>query len=96
MFESNIKYTNRYRDVYTWTKLSENVYEFTMEGDSMQYCRYGGKEGVEGIDTSDLGMFDPSGGPYVTPGMEIDGKKIKKLYATESGFGAEVEWKNYG
>ena len=91
MFESNIKYTNRYRDVYTWTKVSDNRYEFTMEGDSLQYCRYGGKEGVEGIDTSDLGMFDPSGGPYVTPGMEIDGKKIKKLYTTESGFGAEVE-----
>jgi hypothetical protein len=28
--------------------------------------------------------------------MEIDGRKIKKLYATEAGFGAEVEWKNYG
>ena len=91
MFESNVTYTNRYRDVYTWTKLSENVYEFTMEGDSMQYCRYGGKEGVEGIDDQDLGMFDPSGGPYVCLGMKIDDNEIKRLYSTSKGFGAEVE-----
>lgn len=91
MFESNVTYTNRYRDVYTWTKLSENVYEFTMEGDSMQYCRYGGKEGVEGIDDQDLDMFDPSGGPYVCLGMKIDDKEIKRLYSTSKGFGAEVE-----
>lgn len=91
MFESNVTYTNRYRDVYTWTKLSENVYEFTMEGDSMQYCRYGGKEGVEGIDDQDLDMFDPSGGPYVCLSMKIDDKEIKRLYSTSKGFGAEVE-----
>lgn len=91
MFKSNVKYTNRYRDAYTWTKVSENVYEFTMEGDSMKYCRYGGKEGSVGIDDQDLGMFDPSGGPFVSLGDEIDGKKIKKLYSTEAGFGAEVE-----
>jgi hypothetical protein len=91
MFKSNIKYTNRYRDVYTWTKLSNNTYEFAMEGESMKYCRYGGKEGAEGIDTNDLEMFDPSGGPYVTLGDVIDGRKIKRLYSTSKGFGAEVE-----
>ena len=91
MFESNVQYTNRYRDKYVWTKLNESTFEFTMEGESMQYCRYGGKEGVEGIDTNDLGMFDPSGGPYVCLGMKIDGKEIKRLYSTSKGFGAEVE-----
>jgi len=91
MFKSDVKYTNRYSDSYTWTKVSESTYEFTMEGDSLKYCRYGGREGVEGIDTLDLGMFDPSGGPFVALGMEIDGRKIKKLYATENGFGAEIE-----
>jgi len=91
MFKSNVKYTNRYRDAYTWTKVSESTYEFTMEGESLKYCRYGSKEGVKGIDDQDLGMFDPSGGPYVTLGDEIDGRKIKKLYSTKDGFGAEVE-----
>jgi len=91
MFKSNVKYTNRYSDSYTWTKVSKSTYEFTMEGDSLKYCRYGGKEGTEGIDTLDLGMFDPSGGPFVALGMEIDDRKIKKLYATEAGFGAETE-----
>jgi len=91
MFESNKVYTNRYSDTYQWIMKNETTYEFEMTGDSMKYCRYGGKAGVDGIDVNDLGMFDPSGGPYVTLGMEIDGKKIKKLYTTESGFGAEVK-----
>lgn len=90
MFEAGKVYKNRYRDAYTWTKVSESTYEFTMEGESLKYCRYGGKEGVEGINDQDLGMFDPSGGPYVTLGDEIDGKPITRLYATENGFGAEV------
>jgi len=91
MFESNVNYTNRYGDAYTWTKVSENVYKFNMEGNSITYCRYGGREGVEGLDKNNLGMFDPSGGPYVSLGMEIDSKPIKRLYRTESSFGAEVE-----
>ena len=62
-----------------------------MTGNSLEYCRYGGKEGVEGIDANDLGMFDPSGGPYVSLGMEIDGKPITRLYNSESGFCAEVK-----
>ena len=91
MFEAGKVYKNRYNDEYTWVIQSENEYQFRMTGDSMKYCRYGGREGVEGIDTSNLGMFDPSGGPFVALGMEIDGRKIKKLYSTENGFGAEVE-----
>ena len=91
MFKSNKTYTNRYSDQYKWVTENETTYRFEMTGDSMKYCRYGGREGVEGVDTSDLGMFDPSGGPFVALGMEIDGRKIKKLYSTENGFGAEVE-----
>lgn len=81
MFKSSVQYTNRYKDSYTWIKVSENTYEFTMDSDSMKYCRYGGREGDEGIDITDLGMFDPSGGPYVCLGMEIDGKPITRIYS---------------
>jgi hypothetical protein len=91
MFKSDTMYTNRYSDQYKWVSENETTYRFEMTGDSMKYCRYGGREGVEGVDTLDLGMFDPSGGPFVALGMEIDGKPIKRLYATENGFGAEVE-----
>lgn len=89
MFKSSVQYTNRYKDSYTWIKVSENTYEFTMDSDSMKYCRYGGREGDEGIDITDLGMFDPSGGPYVCLGMEIDGKPITRLSVTPRGFRAE-------
>lgn len=62
---------NRYGDEYHWEKLNDNEYKFVMEGDSMKYCRYGGKEGQEKLDVNDLGMFDPSGGPYVGIGYEL-------------------------
>ena len=91
MFKSNEKYTNRYRDQYWFEKVSSTTYRFVMEGDSMKYCRTGGKEGVEGIDTSNLGMFDPSGGPYVGLGIKIDNRPIKKIASTDAGFVMEVE-----
>jgi len=62
---------NRYGDEYHWEKLNDKEYKFVMEGDSLKYCRYGGKEGQGKLDTNDLGMFDPSGGPYVAVGSKI-------------------------
>ena len=91
MFKSNEKYTNRYRDQYWFEKVSPTTYLFVMEGDSMEYCRYGGREGVEGLDNSNLGMFDPSGGPFVALGIKIDNKPIVKISSTDAGFVVEVE-----
>ena len=91
MFEAGKVYKNRYSDEYTWVILSENEYQFRMTGDSMKYCRYGGREGVDEIDVNDLGMFDPSGGPFVSLGMEIDGRTITRLYSTKNGFNAITE-----
>lgn len=62
---------NRYGDEYHWEKLNDDEYKFVMEGTSLKYCRIGGKEGQQGIDHNDLGMFDPSGGPYVAVGSKI-------------------------
>lgn len=91
MFESNKTYMNRYRDEYKWITLNENTYQFEMSGDSMNYCRFGGREGVEGIDTSNLGMFDPSGGPFVGLGMEIDNKPITRIYSESDAMYVVVE-----
>ena len=91
MFKSNQKYTNRNRDQYWFEKVSPTTYRFVMEGDSMEYGRTGGKEGVEGIDPSDLGMFDPSGGPFVALGIKLDNKPIVKIANTDLGFVVEVE-----
>lgn len=93
MFEAGKVYKNRYGDEYTWVILGENVFQFRMTGDSMQYCRYGAQEGDESLDITDLGMFDPSGGPYVTLGMTIDDKPITKLSVTLDGIRAETERK---
>lgn len=90
MFVSDTKYTNRYRDEYWFEKLSPTTYKFVMEGDSIKYCRYGGKEGVEGIDISNLGMFDPSGGPYIGLGTKVDDKPIVKIASTDAGYVVEV------
>ena len=45
----------------------------------LKYWRYGGKEGQERIDPSDLGFVDPSGGPFITLGYGISGKKVTKI-----------------
>ena len=91
MFESNKEYINRYRDTYRWTPKGDNKYLFEMGGNSMDYCRMGGREGVKGIDMSNLGMFDPSGGPYVGLGTEIDGKPIIRIGSTFNGMVVEVD-----
>ena len=83
MFEAGKVYTNRYGDEYTWVILGEGKYQFRCTGDSMKYCRFGGKEGQNDLDFNDLGMFDPSGGPYVTLEMEIDNQPITKMWIDE-------------
>jgi len=94
---------NRYGDEYHYEKISDNQYKFVMEGDSMKYCRFGGKEGQEGIDMNDLGMFDPSGGPYVAVGSKVyfdeiqGGHKgdepliVERISSTDEGFIVEVK-----
>ena len=62
---------NRHGVEYSYVKYDDNLYRFNMDEEHMKYMRYGGKEGVEGIDYNDLGMFDPSGGPYVAVGSKI-------------------------
>ena len=67
---------NRYGDEYSFNKVNENTY--TIVGD-LKYWRYGGREGQEQMDFSDLGFVDPSGGPFIEVGMKIGGRKITKI-----------------
>jgi len=90
MFKSNTVYKNRYGDEYSWIA-DGDAYRFEVKGDSMQYCRYGAREGNDKLDITDLVMFDPSGGPYVSLGMTIDDKPITKLSVTLNGVKAECK-----
>ena len=85
---------NRYGDSWCWEKQDENTYKFIMTGTSMEFCRYGGVEGVEGLDSQNLGMFDPSGGPYISLGQMREGREIVRLRSTDGSFYAEVANEN--
>ena len=88
---------NRYGDEYHWEQVSDNEYKFVMEGTSMKYYLFGGKEGQEALDPNDLGMFDPSGGPYVGIGHQLwdenEGtyKTVSHIRSTEDGFIVRVK-----
>lgn len=79
---------NRYGDVYSFKKISENLY--TIEGE-LKYWRFGGKEGQEKVDDNDLGFVDPSGGPFISIGYKIDGKSVTKIKAVDEKIMFEVE-----
>jgi hypothetical protein len=78
-----MRQTNRYDGEYLFDRVSENVYEFVALNEKMiwcmSYCRYGGKEGAQSIDYSDMGFIDPAGGPFIFPGYSIGDKKVKKI-----------------
>ena len=71
---------NRYGDEYTFESVDENTY--TIKGD-LKYWRFGGREGQEQMDLSDLGFVDPSGGPFIEVGMKIEGRGIVNISAAD-------------
>jgi hypothetical protein len=71
---------NRYGDEYAFKQLSETTY--TIVGD-LKYWRYGGQEGQEQMDLDNLGFVDPSGGPFIQLGMQIEGRTIRKISVTK-------------
>ena len=79
---------NRYGVEYSFEKVSDNTYRIVGE---LSYWRCGGKEGQSGIDESDLGFVDPSGGPFIAPGYVIEGRKVTRIRAAGESFLFEVE-----
>ena len=67
---------NRHGVEYHFEEVSPGVY--TIRGD-LRYWRFGGHEGVSGVDMTDLGFVDPSGGPFLAVGGEIEGHRIRRI-----------------
>jgi hypothetical protein len=79
---------NRHGNRYEFVKVDENTY--TIKGD-LKYWRYGGQEGQDRLDYNDLGFVDPSGGPFIGIGYEIDQRKVVKIKVIGEDIFFEVE-----
>jgi hypothetical protein len=67
--EMSVEYTNRYNDVYTFTK-QENG-DVLWEG-NFEFSRYGFPNNPDGTTNHDIiDMVDPSGGPYIRAGQML-------------------------
>jgi len=64
------QYRNRYGDVFLFTYDKEtNTILWQVQKGSFEYCRYGWEDNVTAADNR-YSMVDPSGGPYISAGME--------------------------
>lgn len=79
---------NRYGVEYRFEQVSENTY--TIKG-ALEYWRYGGQEGQERIDYDNLGFVDPSGGPFIGIGSQIEGRKVVRIRSRDDQLLFEVE-----
>ena len=79
---------NRYGNEYRFEQIDTNVY--TIKGD-LDYWRFGGREGQDGIDKNDLGFVDPSGGPFISIGYLIEGRKVTRIRTVDDQILFEVE-----
>jgi hypothetical protein len=69
---------NRYGNEYSFQRVEENTYTIVGE---LSYWRFGGREGQNEMDMTDLGFVDPSGGPFIAVGAEIEGRRIHRIRA---------------
>ena len=79
---------NRDGVVYHFEKVNDNTY--TIVGD-LTYWRYGGREDQKQMDFMDLGFVDPSGGPFISVGGEIEGRRIVRISEVDRRILFEVE-----
>jgi hypothetical protein len=81
-------YKNRYGDSYQFTPVDANTVK--IEGD-LNYWRFGGKEGEDTVNEGDLGFVDPSGGPFLTVGGVVEGRRIKNIASKADGIFLTLE-----
>jgi len=79
---------NRYGNEYNFEKINDNTYKIV--GD-LDYWRFGGLEGQDGIDRNNLGFVDPSGGPFIDHGYMIEGRPVTRIMSKEDGIFFEVD-----
>ena len=86
---------NRYGVEYSFTRVEDNLYRFNIAESEMEYMRMGGREGQDEIDMEDLGMFDPSGGPYIEIGSKIyegcNALTVTRIMSRADGLFVEAE-----
>jgi hypothetical protein len=82
---------NRYGNEYSFVKKGDNEYSI-VSGD-LDHWRFGGREGVE-MDMNNLGFVDPSGGPFISIGYEINGRKVTNIASNSEGIFFTVEAEN--
>jgi len=71
-----MEYKNRYGDVFTFTELENGNIQWS---GNFEYHRFG-------YNDNKITMVDPSGGPYLTEGMEFMGKTIKEFKSNKKGY----------
>jgi hypothetical protein len=76
-YKSNSAYKNRYGDKFEFVS-TDSPSRFLLEGE-LSHFRFGAKEGDDGVNQLDLGMLDPSGGPFISLDTLIDGKRVTKI-----------------
>jgi hypothetical protein len=79
---------NRYGNEYEFLAVNDNTYKIVGE---LKYWRYGGQEGEDGIDQNNLGFADPSGGPFISRGFLIQGRKVVRIALIDKELHFEVE-----
>ena len=84
-YVSDKEYKDRYGVTFSWRKLEDNKYEFVKE--ECFSCRYGMTE----EETPRIDFFDPGGGPFVSLGTEIDGRKITNIRSGEDSIVVETD-----
>lgn len=77
MWKTGKIYKNRSGVDYSFHEVGENTVEVRFA--DFGIGRIGGREGQEKLDSLDLGMVDPSGGPYICLGMKVNGREIVKI-----------------
>lgn len=78
---------NRYGEEYSFELVRENTYKFV---GNTKWCRMGGQENEPDIDQNNLGFFDPSGGPFISQGYDINGKPVKRIFIEKNEVCFEV------
>jgi hypothetical protein len=79
---------NRHGETYSFELVEPHVYRYV---GNTSYCRMGALEGQETVDYSNLGFFDPSGGPFVGVGGMLNGHEIVKISSTQTGIYITVQ-----
>ena len=80
------KYRNRYGAEYSYEHIEGKTYKFVMSEEDLKWCRWSNREDGEG-----LGMFDPSGGPFVAVGSRCQVGVVNKILYKDNNVFIEVE-----